>query len=87
MQDDRGVYYYPNPAMKTTRMYVREQDGALEFRLFSSEDQHIWERHQWLPLSVIQEAVQQYSGDKDPLLLYDEQVAREVLRQARQKDS
>jgi hypothetical protein len=86
MHDDRGVYYYPNTALKTTRMYVREQDGALEFRLFSSEDPQIWERHQWLPLSVIQEAARQYPGDKNPLLLYDEQVAREVLRQAREKE-
>ncbi len=87
MQDKQGVYYYPNPVQKTTRMYVREQGGELEFRLYSSEDPQIWERHDWLTLDVVKQAAGMYQGENSPLMLYDEQVAREVLRQARAKEN
>jgi len=81
MHDQRGTYYYPNPAQKTTRMYVKEHDGVIHFRLYSSDDPQIWERHGWLTLEVIKQAAALYSGDNDPTRLYDEAIAREVLRQ------
>ena len=30
MRDNLGLYYYPDPEDKTTRVYVSEQDGELE---------------------------------------------------------
>lgn len=82
MQDQTGVYYYPNPALKSTRMYVLEQHGVIHFRLYSSENPEIWERHGWLPLDVVKQAAALYGGENDPTRLYDEAIAREVLRQA-----
>ena len=32
MKDSQGIYYYPNPADKRVRMYVRESFGQVEFR-------------------------------------------------------
>lgn len=86
MHDQHGAYYYPNPAQKTTRMYVQEQDGVIHFRLYSSEDPQIWERHGWLPLEVIKQAASLYAGENDPTRLYDEAIAQEVLRQAKEAD-
>ncbi len=83
MQDHRGVYYYPNPAEKTTRMYVRlspSTPNVIEFRLYSSENPDIWERHEWIPREVVEAAAKQYTNpERDPLALYDESVARALL--------
>ncbi len=83
MQDERGYYYYPNPAQQDTRGYVRTgQGGDIEFRLWNRHEPRIWNEHGWLPLGVIKEAAERYSDrepDKNPLLLYDEQVARSLL--------
>lgn len=82
MKDDRGCYYYPNPQFKTTRMYVREHNGQIEFRIWSSEAPEIWEKHEWIPLDVILKAAEQYPGQADPTKLYDENVARAVLKES-----
>lgn len=82
MQDERGLYYYPNPAQRATRMYVRLNDGAIEFRLYNSQAPEIWERHGWLPLEVVKQAAALYQGEKDPTSLYDEKVARNLLESA-----
>ena len=80
MRDQQGCYYYPNPAQKSTRMYVRERDGEIEFRLHSDNDPQIWERHKWLGLDVIRKATAMFDTSKgDPLELYDEAVAKAVL--------
>lgn len=82
MQDQYGVYYYPNPALKTTRMYVQDIQGVIHFRLYSSENPEIWDRHGWLPLEVVKQAAALYQGGNDPTRLYDENIAKEVLKQA-----
>lgn len=83
MHDDKGHYYYPNPADKQVRMYVRESEetpGDVEFRLFSAVNPEIWERHPWLPRQVVIEAAKMYDKpDRDPLGLYDEAVAKALL--------
>lgn len=82
MHDERGAYYYPNPAQKSTRMYVRRIGGVLHFRLYNSQVPEIWERHGWIAKDVVRQAATLYSGDKDPTALYDEVVAEQVLLQA-----
>lgn len=86
MKDERGVYYYPNPNLKTTRMYVRKNaGGVIEFRLWSSDNPEIWDRHQWLSLDVIREALKlrtSSGGDSAPSQLYDERVAEGLLLEA-----
>ncbi len=83
MHDDTGHYYYPNPADKKVRMYVREcpdAPGEVEFRLFSAENPEIWERHPWLTRDVVIEAAKMYDKpDREPLALYDLGVAKALL--------
>ncbi|MGE4299011.1 MAG: hypothetical protein AB7E47_13370 [Desulfovibrionaceae bacterium] len=83
MKDERGNYYYPNPAQKRTRMYVRKNFGVIEFRLYSPDNPEIWERHGWLAMDVVRAAaalaVKEGKGDA-ALALYDERVAVALLR-------
>lgn len=86
MQDARGLYYYPSPANKKERMYVRERAGQVEFRLWNQEQPKIWDQHEWLPYNVIQQAAARYAGKGDsPLTLYDLDVAMTLLREQRLK--
>lgn len=83
MKDERGVYYYPNPAEKLVRMYVRERYGDVEFRLWNQEHPEIWERHDWLPHEVVVEAAREYAkrgAGADPLEMYDINVAKRLLK-------
>ncbi len=88
MKDERGLYYHPNPAKTTVRVYVRRgESGDIEFRLWESEHPVVWEKHGWIPREVIERAANMYKGmgrESDPLLLYDAQVARALLTEAGQ---
>lgn len=82
MQDERGLYYYPNPQQKHTRCYVRSSNGELEFRLWNQHEPRLWDEHGWLPLDAIRQAAEMFKErkpDQNPLLLYDENVARALL--------
>lgn len=83
MKDDRGLYYHPSLQTPDTRMYVRETDGRIEFRLWSRENPEIWERHGWLPLDAVQAAAAMFKdrgSGRNPLALYDLEVARRLLK-------
>lgn len=83
MQDDLGLYYYPDPSNKKTRVYTRAANTSIEFRLWQSDHPEVWEKHGWIPLDVIQNAARMYQEmgrDSDPMLLYDEAVARALLK-------
>ncbi|WP_353120657.1 hypothetical protein [Nitratidesulfovibrio sp.] len=83
MQDDLGLYYYPDPNDKRTRVYVRAHGGSVEFRLWRADRPEVWERHEWVPLEIIRHAAGMYRDmgrDADPLVLYDESVARALLK-------
>ncbi|MYL84569.1 hypothetical protein GTA51_15720 [Desulfovibrio aerotolerans] len=82
MKDTLGLYYYPNPAEKRVRMYVRVSFGQVEFRLWNSEHAAIWERHDWIPYADIEAAAAEYKKrgtGTDPLELYDLNVAKRLL--------
>ena len=49
MQDEKGLYYYPNPQNKRVRMYVREEGGEVFFRLWNQDDPELFEDHGWVP--------------------------------------
>ncbi|AGW12596.1 hypothetical protein [Megalodesulfovibrio gigas] len=87
MQDELGFYYYPNPSQHDTRCYVRKnQQGNIEFRLWNRQEPRLWEQHGWLSLEIIRQAAGRYSDrqpDKNPMLLYDEAVARMLLAEAK----
>jgi len=81
MKDERGLYYLPSLQTRTTRMYVRETDGVIEFRLWSGENPEIWERHEWIPLDVVRKAAELYKNpERNPLGLYDLEVAKRLLQ-------
>ncbi len=84
MRDALGLYYHPNPDDISARVYVREKNGELEFRLWQRDHPEIWERHGWMPLGVIQAAASMYAMNNaaDPMRLYDENVARALLKEA-----
>lgn len=82
MQDQRGIYYYPDPEDKKTRMYVSQEGPTVLFRMWHSEHAEIWDRHGWIPLDVVKRALTQGS-DLSHLKLYDLDVARALLRETK----
>lgn len=80
MKDDRGIYYYPFPQNRQVRMYVREADGTLWFRLWNEADPALWDDHGWLPWDAVQQAMAlRTPRDFDANRAYDPEVARAVL--------
>lgn len=88
MHDDNGLFYYPDPANKQVRVYVREDGGGISFRLWHQEHPHVWEQHEWLAYDVIKAAASMYQErgtGTDPLALYDVNVARALIREEQRK--
>ena len=86
MKDERGLYYHAQPGNQKVRVYVRQgPDGEVEFRLWERDHPEVWERHPWLPMSVIKDAAALYqeerNQDANPLLLYDLAVAQALLKE------
>jgi len=88
MRDEHGLYYHPQPGNPKARVYVRAgDDNEVEFRLWQADYPEVWEKHEWIPLDVIREAARLYrergsaAAGGDPLTLYDEAVARVLLRE------
>ncbi|NER04641.1 MAG: hypothetical protein F6K17_19520 [Okeania sp. SIO3C4] len=82
MQDDRGFYYTPSLQEPETRMYVRKNDGSIEFRLWNPHHPEVWDKHQWLPYEVIKNAADMYrqmNKDRNPMALYDIEIARRLI--------
>jgi len=76
-----GIYYFPFPDNKRLRMYVRKWKGGIEFRMWSPDDDQLWEEHGWVPHEAVLEAAKMYSGKAfDPEKVYDIRIARAVLR-------
>lgn len=90
MKDERGLYYYPEPGDTKARVYVRRGEEGVEFRLWQAEHAEVWEKHHWLPVSVIRSAAAVYARSgrgapgADPMRLYDESVAVALLEEAGQ---
>lgn len=90
MKDDKGLYYYPSPADPRTRVYVRQGQGGIEFRLWREEHPQVWDKHGWLSYDVVAAASEQYKERgvaADPLVLYDRNVARALLKDEELKNS
>lgn len=83
MQDEKGIYYYPYPNNKRTRMYVKKSDGVIWFRLWNRDIPELWDEHGWIPYDAILKAAGMYnktgSGNFDPQRAYDIQVAKSLL--------
>ena len=80
MRDKLGLYYYPFPLNKNVRMYVRDKDGAVWFRLWNADDPKLWDEHGWVPYQAIEQAQAIYEGHTfDPAQAYDLEAARALL--------
>ena len=82
MKDKIGIYYHPFPENKRVRMYVREKNGDVEFRMRNEDDPVIWNAHGWVPYEAIQQAQVLYAkrGQFDPHRAYDIQIANVLIR-------
>ena len=82
MKDRVGIYYYPFPDNKRVRMYVREKDGAVEFRMKNDDDPSVWNDHGWVPHEAILQAQVLYGkrGRFDPRRAYDIRIANALIQ-------
>jgi hypothetical protein len=84
MQDDLGLYYYPNPADTTrSRVYVRQSADGIEFRLWHAEHTMVWEKYGWVPQAALEQAAALYQsqGKANPMALYDAVVAKALIQE------
>ena len=80
MKDDRGLYYYPSPGHHRERMYVKEAEGVVWFRMWDAADPTLWEQHDWVPYAAILRAAEMYDGKNfDPRRACDIEAARALL--------
>lgn len=83
MKDKQGIYYYPFPSNKRVRMYVRQGEGDIDFRLWNQDDPKLWEEHGWVPYKAIVQAQAMYQGGPfDPQKAYDLNAAKALLADA-----
>jgi len=81
VKDSRGVYYYPIPLNRRVKMYVREVDGVIEFRLHNEDDPKLYEEHGWITYEAARLASKMYKGPgMNPLRLYDLDAANYALK-------
>lgn len=84
MRDENGLYYYPEPSDRNTRVYVKSgESGEVLFRLWEKDRPEVWERHHWLSYDILMAASAMYRSDHPdakPLALYDMNVARVLLK-------
>lgn len=85
MRDERGLYYNPSLQNRRTRMYVRHSNNRVEYRMWNADDPEIWEKHDWIPREVVEKASELFKNrdpKRNPLGLYDEDIARTLLLEA-----
>ncbi len=83
MEDQQGKYYYPFPQNRRVRMYVKKDKGMICFRLWSAEDEKLWEEHGWVPYEAIKQAASRYDGKSfDPGQAYDIEIAQALLKES-----
>ena len=84
MKDKRGLYYYPFPGNSRVRMYVREEEGTIWFRLWNADESKLWDEHGWVPYDAVRQAMAMYEGKNfNPAGAYDVRVAMAVLEEHR----
>ena len=91
MYDKLGSYYYPNPDDPRGRVYVRQGENGMEFRLWHADYSMVWEKHGWLSQTISEQAAatyQEIGSGSNPLTLYDFFVAKALIQEEqRRKES
>jgi len=81
MKDNLGFYYNPFPQNKRVRVYVREAEGTIWFRLWNQDVPDLWQEHGWIPYGAIKQAAGLYGGkDFDPDQVYDLDIAKMLIK-------
>ena len=84
MRDEKGLFYFPFPQNKKVRMYVREKDDIIWFRLLNADEPRLWDEHGWVPYGAVKRAESMYQGQKfDPRQAYDLQLALALIEEER----
>ena len=84
MKDERGIYYYPFPENKRVRMYVKEENRTIYFRMWNADDPKLWEAHGWVPYEAIEAATEMYRGKQfNPNQAYDLNMAKAMLKESK----
>lgn len=92
MKDDKGLFYYPFPQNKRVRMYVKEEQETLWFRMWNADDAKLWDDHGWVPYGAVKRAKELFKkkGKEqgsppafDPDKAYDPEVARLILKEGK----
>ena len=87
MKDKNGAYYYPFLDNKRVRMYVKEENQTIFFRLWNADDPNLWEEHGWVAYEAIEAAKKMYNGRQfDPAQAYDINLARAILKESQNSD-
>lgn len=82
MKDERGLFYYPYPANKKVRMYVRRENDTISFRLWNQNDIKLWQDHGWVEHEAVQQAAKLYAGKEfKPNEAYDITIATRLLEE------
>ena len=89
MKDDLGLYYYPYPHNKSVRMYVKEEENLIFFRLWNGKDKKLWDDHGWIPYEAIVQAMDMYrgGGEFNPNHAYDITIARTLIKEDKKMDA
>jgi hypothetical protein len=82
MKDKLGLYYYPFPSNKQVRMYVREGEGEIWFRMWNAADEALWDDHGWIPYGAVEQATAMFDSKSfDPERAYDLVAAKQLLKE------
>ncbi len=82
MKDERGKYYTPSLQHPEVRMYVRDNNGSIEFRLYNPNEPIIWENTSGYPTmrsSRPQTCIKERDSGRNPMALYDLDIAKKLL--------
>lgn len=83
MRDDKGIYYFPFIQNKKVRMYVREVENSVWFRIWDAKNDAIWKEHNWVPYDAIKKAASVYNNKNgfDPNQVYDIKLAKTLIKE------
>ena len=87
MKDEKGLYFHPVPGNRKARMYIREENGEILFRLWLADDPEMWEGHGWVPHEAIVQAAAMYENksDFDPISAYDLRLAEALIKEEKEE--
>ena len=88
-QDGQLMVVYRRTDGSDAQVYVREQEGSIEFRLANADHPEIWERHGWIDMDIIKRGAkifkEERKGKADPTAIYDLETAWFLIKESKKK--